>query len=215
MPILSGSRNTQIVVPVSLNPNELLLPPPFQNRAAPFQLVPASVANLATLSLDLATFQTPLATFFFKAPSDKSSDFWKNLSHLPNVASTVLRARDLELHLSLCLLWSVSAGSGWEKQHIQWPHGSWHRCQWAAHVHTVLPRTNHLPASPLFEIKLFNLTLFSFYFLFISCTYITHCHRALVHSSFWTPLRSLTGLCLRDRTWLYLLIHNNKLNSTY
>ncbi len=113
-----------------------------------------SVANLATLSLDLATFQTPLATFFFKAPSDKSSDFWKNLSNSPNVTSTVLRARDLELHLSPCLIWSVSAGSGWEEQHIQWPHGSWHRCQWAAHVHTVSPRTNHLPASPLFEIKL-------------------------------------------------------------
>ncbi len=101
---------------------------------------------------------------------------------------------------------------------FQWPHGSWHRCQWAAHVHTVLPRTNHLPASPLFEIKLFNLTVFSsclfffFFFLFFSCTYITHCHRALVHSSFWTPLRSLTGLCLRDCTWLYLLVHNNKLN---
>ncbi len=63
-----------------------------------------SVANLVTLSLDLATFQTPLATFFFKAPSDKSSDFLKNLSNFPNVASTVLRARDLELHLSLCLL---------------------------------------------------------------------------------------------------------------
>ncbi len=31
---------------------------------------------------------------------------------------------------------------------FQWPHGSWHRCQWAAHVHTVLPRTNHLPTSP-------------------------------------------------------------------
>ncbi len=28
---------------------------------------PTSVANLATLSLDLATFQTPLATFFFKS----------------------------------------------------------------------------------------------------------------------------------------------------
>ncbi len=28
-------------------------------------------------------------------------------------------------------------------------------------MHTVLPRTNHLPASPLFEIKLFNLTVFS------------------------------------------------------
>ncbi len=36
---------------------------------------PPSVANLATLSLDLATFQTPLATFFLKALSDKSSDF--------------------------------------------------------------------------------------------------------------------------------------------
>ncbi len=97
---------------------------------------------------------------------------------------------------------------------FQWPHGSWHRCQWAAHVHTVLPRTNHLPASPLFEIKLFNLTVFSSlsFFFFISCTYISPCHRALVHSSFWTPLRSLTGLCLRDCTCLYLLIHNNKLN---
>ncbi len=48
-------------------------------------------ANLATLSLDLATFQTPLATFFLqKAPSNKSSDFWTNLSIFPNVASTVL-----------------------------------------------------------------------------------------------------------------------------
>ncbi len=34
MPILSGSRNTLIFVPVSLNANELLTPPPFQNRAA-------------------------------------------------------------------------------------------------------------------------------------------------------------------------------------
>ncbi len=41
MLILSGSRNTLIFVPVSLNQNELLLPPPFQNRAAPFQLVHA------------------------------------------------------------------------------------------------------------------------------------------------------------------------------
>ncbi len=30
----------ETLVPVSLNPNELLLPPPFQNRAVPFQLVP-------------------------------------------------------------------------------------------------------------------------------------------------------------------------------
>ncbi len=41
MPILSGSRNALIFVTVSLNSNELLLPPPFQNRAVAFQLVPA------------------------------------------------------------------------------------------------------------------------------------------------------------------------------
>ncbi len=42
MPILSVSRNTLIFVPVSLNANELLMvPPTFQNRAAPVQLVPA------------------------------------------------------------------------------------------------------------------------------------------------------------------------------
>ncbi len=102
---------------------------------------------------------------------------------------------------------------------FQWPHGSWHR--WAAHVQTVLPRTNHLPASPLFEIKLFNLTGFSTFFpvFFIFFYYssnalilLTVTHRALVNSGFWTPLRSFTGLRLRDCTWLYLLIHNNKLN---
>ncbi len=120
------------------------------------QIPACSVANLAS-------FQTPLVTFFFKAPSDKSCDFWTNLSNFPNVASTVLRAWDLELHLSLCLLWSVSAGSGWE----EWPHGSWHRCEWAALVHTVLPRTNHLPVSPFLEIKLLNWTGFSsFFFLY-------------------------------------------------
>ncbi len=61
-----------------------------------------SVANLATLSLDVATFQTPLATFFFKAPSDKSSDFWKNLCNFPNVqlSSTVLRSWVTTLHVS-------------------------------------------------------------------------------------------------------------------
>ncbi len=33
-------------------------------------------------------------------------------------------------------------------------------------MYTVLPRTNHLPASPLFEIKLFHLTVFSSTFFF-------------------------------------------------
>ncbi len=45
---------------------------------------PHCVANVATFSLDLATL-TPLVTFlfFFKAPSDKSSDFWADLTPLP------------------------------------------------------------------------------------------------------------------------------------
>ncbi len=39
-----------------------------------------NVANLATLSLDLAPFQTPIATFFSKkVTSDKSSDFLDKL----------------------------------------------------------------------------------------------------------------------------------------
>ncbi len=45
-------------------------------------------ANVTISVANLATFQTPLATFFFKAPSDKSSDFWKNLSNFPNVVLT-------------------------------------------------------------------------------------------------------------------------------
>ncbi len=55
-------------------------------------------------------------------------------------------------------------------------------------MHTVLPRTNHLPASPLFEIKLFNLTVFSFFFVVVNSSHalilLTVTHRALVHSSF-------------------------------
>ncbi len=38
-------------------------------------------------------------------------------------------------------------------------------------MHTVLPRTNHLPASPLFEIKQFNLTVFSSFFFFVNSSH--------------------------------------------
>ncbi len=38
-------------------------------------------------------------------------------------------------------------------------------------MHTVLPRTNHLPASPLFEIKLFNLTVFSSFFFVVNSSH--------------------------------------------
>ncbi len=56
-------------------------------------------------------------------------------------------------------------------------------------MHTELPRTNHLPASPLFEIKLFNFTVFSSFFFFVvnsshALILLTVTHRALVHSSF-------------------------------
>ncbi len=65
---------------------------------------------------------------------------------------------------------------------FQWPQGSWHVCEWAAHVHTVLPRTNHLPASPLFEIKLFNLTVFSSFFFFVLLILLMHLYYSLSQS---------------------------------
>ncbi len=92
-------RENAIYIYIYIYKMFVFLPPPRIFSTQPdFFSPPCSVANLATLSLDLATFQTPLA------PSDKSSDFWKNLSNFPNVASTVLRARDIELHLSLSAL---------------------------------------------------------------------------------------------------------------
>ncbi len=161
-----------------------------------FAVIMISVANLAT-------FQTPLAT--------NLATFGKTLATF-QMSPVLSCEHEILSYTSPCVCsdqWALAPAE--RSCTFQWLHGSWHRCQWAAHVHTVLPRTNHLPASPLFEIKLFNLTVFLLLF-FISCTYITHCHRALVHSSFWTPLRSFTGLCLRDCTLLYLLIHNSKLN---
>ncbi len=50
-------------------------------------------------------FSDPFSDFFKKKRlATNLATFRKNLSNFPNVASTVLRARDLELHLSLCLL---------------------------------------------------------------------------------------------------------------
>ncbi len=180
-----------------------------------------SVANLATLSLDLETFQTPLATFLFlKRLATNLATFGKTLATF-QMWPVLSCEREILSYTSPCVCsdqWALAPAE--RSSTFQWPHGSWHGCESAAHVQTVLPRTNHLPASPLFEIKLFNLTLFSSAFFFISCTFITHCHRALVHSSFWTPLRSLTGPRLRDCTWLYSyttinLIKRIKLIYTY
>ncbi len=53
----------------------------------------------------LSDFSDPFSDFFFlKRLATNLATFGKNLSNFPNVASTVLRAGDLELHLSLCLL---------------------------------------------------------------------------------------------------------------
>ncbi len=125
----------------------------------------SSVANLATLSLDLATFQTPLATFLFKK---RLATFGKTLATF-QMSPVLSCEREILSYTSPCVCsdqWALAPAE--RSSTFQWPHGSWHRCQWAAHVHTVLPRTNHLPASPLFEIKLFNLTVFFFCLFFLS-----------------------------------------------
>ncbi len=41
-----------------------------------------------------------------------------NLATFGKTLATFQISPDLELYLSLCLIWSVSAGSGWEEQHI-------------------------------------------------------------------------------------------------
>ncbi len=52
-------------------------------------------------------------------------------------------------------------------------------------MHMVLPQTDHLPASPSFEMKLFNLTVFSStFFLSHALILLTVTHRTLVHSGF-------------------------------
>ncbi len=53
-----------------------------------------SVANLATLSLDLVTFQTLLVTFPFKATSDKSSDFLDKLKRVSVIVGSTAMVRD-------------------------------------------------------------------------------------------------------------------------
>ncbi len=136
-------------------------------RFEPLFSVFLSVANLATLSLDLATFQTPLATFFFnKRLATNLATFGKTLATF-QMWPVLSCEREILSYTSRCVCsdqWALAPAE--RSSTFQWPHGSWHRCQWAAHVHTVLPRTNHLAASPLFEIKLINLTGFSSTFFF-------------------------------------------------
>ncbi len=114
------------------------------------------------LATNLATFGKTLATF----------QMWPVLSCEHEILS----------YTSPCVCsdrWALAPAE--RSSTFQWPHGSWHRCQWAAHVHTVLPRTNHLPASPLFEIKIFNLTVF-FFFPFFFFLLLMHLYYSLSQS---------------------------------
>ncbi len=78
-----------------------------------------SVVNLATLSLDLATFQTPLATFFFFLffLVTNLATSWTNFSEFP--WSLVLpQRREISAHAALSLHQLCSA-SVWEEQPVQ------------------------------------------------------------------------------------------------
>ncbi len=91
----------------------------------------------------LSDFSDPLSDFFIKKRlATNLATFGKTLATF-QMSPVLSCEREILSYTSPCVCSD------------QWPHGSWHRCEWAAHVHTVLPRTNHLPASPLFEIKLF------------------------------------------------------------
>ncbi len=131
--------------------------------------VAASVANLATLSLDLATFQTPLATFFFlKRLATNLATFGKTLATF-KMWPVLSCEREILSYTSPCVCsdqWALAPAE--RSSTFQWPHEAdidVNELRMYVH-HTVLPRTNHLPASPLFEIKLFNLTVFSSAFFF-------------------------------------------------
>ncbi len=141
----------------------------FSARASRHVCVHSSVANLATLSLDLATF-------FLKRLATNLTTFGKTLATF-QMSPVLSYEREILSYTSPCVCsdqWPLAPAE--RSSTFHWPHGSWHRCQWAAHVHTVLPRTNHLPASPLFEIKLFNLTIFSSAFFYF---YLMHLYYSL------------------------------------
>ncbi len=99
-------------------------------------------------------FLDPFSAFFFlKRLATNLATFGQTLATFQ--MSPVLSCKhEILSYTSPCVCsdqWALAPAE--RSSTFQWPHGSWHRCEWAVHVHTVLPRTNHLPASPLFEIK--------------------------------------------------------------
>ncbi len=165
-----------------------------------------SVANLATFSDPFSDFS------FLKRLATNLATFGKTLATF-QMSPVLSCEREILSYSSPCVCsdqWALAPAE--RSSTFQWPHGSWHRCQWVAHVHTVLPRTNHLPASPLFEIKLFNLTVFSSAFFFMHLYYSLSQNFSsfqFLNSSkiaYWATSERLYVIVLK------LLIHNNKLN---
>ncbi len=123
---------------------------------------PVQCCQLSDFVARFSDFSNPFSDFFFLK---------RLATNLATFGKTLLSCeREILSYTSPCVCsdqWALAPAE--RSSTFQWPHGSWHRCEWAAHVHTVLPRTIHVPASPLFEIKLFNLTVFLLPFFFISC----------------------------------------------
>ncbi len=120
----------------------------------------------------LSDFSDPFSDFFFlKRLATNLATFGQTLATF-QMSPVLSCEREILSYTSPCVCsdqWALALAE--RNSTFQWPHGSWHGCEWAAHVHTVLPRTNHLPASPLFEIKLFNLTVFLLSFFFVNSSH--------------------------------------------
>ncbi len=74
-----------------------------------------SVLGEGNSGCQLSDFSDPFSDFFLKKrPSDKYSDFWKTLATFQCGQYCPASREILSYNPSLGLLWSVSAGSGWE-----------------------------------------------------------------------------------------------------
>ncbi len=147
------------------------------------------------------------------APSDKSSDFWKNLSNFPNVARSWVIPLPVSDLISERWLRLRGAAHSSDRTAADIDVNELRMCTRCCHgpitcLLLLCLKQNYI-IWPFFLLSSFFLLILLMH-LYYSILTVTH--RALVHSSFWTPLGSFTGLHLRDCTWLYLLIHNNKLN---
>ncbi len=156
-------------------------------------------------------FSDPFSNFFFlKRLATNLATFGKTLATF-QMSPVLSCEHEILSYTSPCVCpdqWALAPAE--KSSTFQWPHGSWHRCQWAAHVHTVLPWTNHLPASPLLEIKLYNLTVFSSTFFIF---YFMHLYYSLSQSfSSFQFLNSskIAYWAMSERLYVIVLTHTQQ-----